>query len=274
MGRENYRLHCSRDSRMCSLLEQITQPKKFPATDRQVELSRYVVPPLLGVRILYASKTREADISVADYVAVLLAGMFVPFFLATTYSIEHLHASKSISYYIVSVLNAAQFFGRVLPGWASDFKHPYFGPEAWQFLGELSLGIMGFWWAQVYNLGGYIPWAVIYGFCSGLGITLPALVLPYICPNLAVYGTRIGMLYACAGIGFLISTPVASAANAATGGFLGAQVWTGATCVTAALCFLVTALEARKRRLLYEMGKRDRAERKIRGLLRNDKENS
>lgn len=184
--------------------------------------------------------------------------MFVPYFLATTYSTESLHSSTSIGFYVTSILNAAQFLGRVLPAWASDYKHAYFGPEAWQFIGELSLGIMGFWWAEVRSLGGYIPWLVLYGFFSGFALTLPAIVLPYICPNLAVYGTRIGMLYAFAGVGFLISTPVASAANAATASFLGSQVWTGATCVLASLLFLVTAFEARKRRLLYEMGKRDR----------------
>lgn len=184
--------------------------------------------------------------------------MFVPFFLATTYSTTSLHTSTSTGFYVISILNAAQFLGRVLPAWASDYRHSHFGPKTWQFVGELALGIMGFCRAGVHNLGGYIPWLILCGFFSGFALTLPAIVLPYICPNLAVYGTRIGMLYAFAGVGFLISTPLASAANMATGGFLGGQMWTGATCVGASLLFLVTAWEARRRRLLYEMGKRDR----------------
>ncbi|KAK4497665.1 hypothetical protein PRZ48_010318 [Zasmidium cellare] len=201
------------------------------------------------------------DVSYLAFIAsafLLLAGMFVPFFLATIYSASVLQTTTPISFYVISILNAAQFLGRVLPAWASDYKHSMFGPEAWQFTGELALGIMGFCWAGVHNLGGYIPWLIIYGFLSGFALTLPAIVLPYICPNLAVYGTRIGMLYAIAGIGFLISTPIATAANTASGGFLGSQMWTGATCVGASLLFLVTAFEARKRRLLYEMGKRER----------------
>ena len=195
----------------------------------------------------------------------------MPFFLATTYTITNLHTSTSLGFYFISVVNAAQFFGRVLPAWSSDFKHKYIGPEALQFLGELALGVLGFCWIAVDNIGGYTPWLILYGFFSSFAITLPAVVLPYICPNMAVYGTRIGMLYACAGMGFLISTPVASAANVATGGFLGSQLWVGATCVAACLLFSFTAVQARKQRLLYEMGKRSRKERKGRRLDQNEK---
>lgn len=164
--------------------------------------------------------------------------MFVPSFLATTFSTQVLQTSTPTSFYVISIINAAQFLGRITPAWASDFKHPYFGPEAWQFISYLALGILGFWWAKVHNLGGYIPWLIVYGFFSGFALTLPAIVLPYICPNLAVYGTRIGTLYAVAGVGFLISTPVASAANAATGSFLGGQVWTGLLVWLLVCCFL------------------------------------
>ena len=182
--------------------------------------------------------------------------MFVPFFLATTYSSSQLHTSPSTSFYLISVVNAAQFFGRVLPAWSSDYHHRFFGPEVNQFLGEFLMGILGFSWATVHNLGGFIPWLILYGFFSGMSVTLPAIVLPYICPNLAVYGTRLGMLYACAGVGFLISTPVAGAANASTGGCLGSQIWIGACCVAASLLFLITGIEVRNRRLLYQKGKR------------------
>ena len=63
------------------------------------------------------------------------------------------------------------------------------------------------------------------------------------------------MLYACGGVGILISVPVASAANESTRSFLGAQVWVGACCIAGVICFSATARRARKRRLLYESGK-------------------
>jgi len=185
---------------------------------------------------------------------VLLAGLFVPFFLVTIYSTGHLGVSASLSNYLLCVVNAAQFVGRVLPSWLSDFRYKQLGPELYLFLGEFALGILGFWWAAVHNVGGYIAWLVLYGFFSGAAITVPAIVLPFVCPNLAVYGTRIGMLYGSAGLGLLISTPIATTINT-NNLFLGAQMWTGAVCLCASLLFLVTAVEARRRRLLYEMGK-------------------
>lgn len=182
--------------------------------------------------------------------------MFVPFFLATAYSIQHLHANAGLSFYLISIMNAAQFFGRLLPAWLADHRHRILGPETFQFAGEAFMGILGFAWVGVGSFGDFIPWVIFYGFFSGMTVTLPAVVLPHICPNLAVYGTRVGMLYACAGVGLLISTPIASALNASSGGFLGAQLWTGACCLVASLLFVVTGLEIRERRLRYEMGRR------------------
>lgn len=187
---------------------------------------------------------------------LLYAAILVPFFLTPLFSTQSLGTSTDFSFYTLAILNAAQFFGRIIPAWSSDFHHKILGPELLLFVGEISAGILGFAWIAVHNVGGYIPWLIVYGFITGMGATLPAVVLPYICPNLAVYGTRVGMLYACAGVGFLISTPVASAANEDSGGFLGSQCWTGACCIAAGLLFGITAWEARQRRLLYEMGKR------------------
>src|ERR1700761_5738171 len=110
--------------------------------------------------------------------------MFVPFFLVSSFSSEHLGASTSTSFYLVSVVNAAQFFGRVLPAWSSDHHHKTLGPEAYQFFGELIMAILAFAWISVHNLGGFVPWLILYGFFSGMAVTLPAVILPHICPNL------------------------------------------------------------------------------------------
>jgi MFS family permease len=120
------------------------------------------------------------------------------------------------------------------------------------------MAFLAFCWIAVHNVGGFVAWLIFYGFFSGMAVTLPALVLPHISPSFAVYGTRLGVLYGCAGLGFLISTPIATAANSSTGGFLGSQVWTGVSCLVASLLFVGTGLEVRKRRLLYEIGKRRR----------------
>lgn len=216
------------------------------------------------------------DLPYVSFVAaglLLFAGLLVPYFLATDYASTTLHTSSDLSFYVLAVLNAAQFLGRVIPAILSD----WIGPELLLLGAEFMAGVLGFCWIAVdySSVAGYIVWLVAYGFISGMAVTLPPAVLPYICPNLAVIGTRLGMMYAVAGLGFLISSPVALAlvrvhADERTD-FLGAQAWVGACCICAAGCYLVTAIEARKRRRLYEDNGNKRSLYLIRG--KRDKTN-
>ena len=129
-----------------------------------------------------------------------------------------------------------------------------FDSKSYQFPGKFTMGVLAFCRISVPNLGGFVAWPVFYGFFSGIAVTLPAIVLPYVCPILAVYGTRLGMVHACTGAEFLTSAPVASAATSTTD-FLGSQIWTGACCFEASLYFILTGFKVLKRRLLCESRK-------------------
>ena len=188
-------------------------------------------------------------------ILLAFAALIVPFVLCTTFANAILHNTTDIAFYLLPCLNASQLFGRLVSGHASDYHQRIFGPETLLLISELATGILGFSWISVRSLGGYIVWLIAYGFMSGWITTLPAIVLPHICPNLAVYGTRLGMLYAAGGAGVLISVPVATAVNASSGRFIGAQVWIGVCFCVASGFFGFTAIRARRRRLLYERGK-------------------
>ena len=178
--------------------------------------------------------------------------MLVPFFLSTIFASNQLHVSPDLSFNLLAILNAAQFFGRVLPAWVSDFT----GAEIILLCANLTAGVLGLCWIAVRDLEGYIVWAIIFGFVSGMQATLPAIVLPYICPSLASLGTRLGMVYMAAGLGFLISAPVATVADGPTGvWFHGAQLWTGMCLMIATVFYTLTAWEAWKGRRLYETRK-------------------
>lgn len=204
------------------------------------------------------------DLPYATFTAagfLLFAGVLVPFFLTTTYAATALHTTPDLAFYTLSILNAAQFFGRILPALASD----YIGPEILLLGAMLATSAIGFAWIAVSSIGGYMAWLVFFGFASGMVVTLPAAVLPFVSPSLAVIGTRLGMLYALGGVGFLVSTPIASAVTQRTTSptnaltprsYLGAQVWIGAVCVAAAAVYSVTCVEAWRRRRLYESRKR------------------
>jgi MFS family permease len=179
---------------------------------------------------------------------LLFAGVLVPFFLVTIYAEQTLSTSTDMSFYLLAVLNASQLFGRVIPAFVSD----HVGGELMLFGAIVSAGILSLCWMAVYNLAGYVVWLVIYGFFSGAVVTLPAVVLPYLCPSMAVLGTRLGMVYAAGGVGFLISSPVALAINGSTGGYTGSQAWIGACSFVAAVFNAVAAKEAWSRRRLYK----------------------
>lgn len=183
----------------------------------------------------------------------LFCGVLVSFFLVPSFAhAPPVSASEDNAFYFLPVLNAAQFFSRIGSGALSDKA----GPELILLAAELAAAILGFTWIAVRSQAGVIVWIIFYGFVSGIMVTLPAAVLPYIYSSLAALGTRLGMVYAVAGLGVLVSMPVALALQDRAGGFLGAQVWVGAVCVVGMLFYLVTCREAWRRRRLYESRKR------------------
>lgn len=178
---------------------------------------------------------------------LIFIGILVPFFLAPAFSTS-VGASTNTAFYLVAVINTAQFFGRVIPSFLAD----YIGPEIMLSAAQFSAAVCAFAWIAVHNVPGFTALLIIYGFLSGLLATLPAVVTPFVCPSMAVYGTRLGMVYAMAGVGSLIGVPVAVYAQAGSGKWLGPQLWAGFTLLAGAGFFVVTCVKARRRRVVYD----------------------
>lgn len=168
----------------------------------------------------------------------------VTFFLTPTFAITALSTSETTAIYLLAVINAAGFFGQIIPAWLSD----YIGGEVMLCIAILLDGVLGFCWISAHTLGRYVVFLIFNGFASGMIITLPPIVMPYVCPSLAVLGTRLGMLYASAGLGGLIGTPIAISAANSTGGILGAQVWVGSCATVAAMFSAVYGVSAWRQR--------------------------
>ncbi|KAI1854761.1 hypothetical protein JX266_000879 [Neoarthrinium moseri] len=181
-------------------------------------------------------------------------GFLVPYILTPSFCLVGLDhpVSEDIAYYMLAVPNAAQMLGRIIP--AALVDHKFLGAETILMFNAAVTGILALCWIAVHNLGGFAAFLVLYGFFSGAVTTLPAFIIPYLSPSLAVIGTRMGIVYGAAGFGALIGAPVGLAADAAYGGqhnraFLGAQLWNGVTILFASCLCVYPLFEARKRRL-------------------------
>jgi hypothetical protein len=79
-----------------------------------------------------------------------------------------LNMSTSFSFYLLSIVNGASFFGRILPGILAD----RYGCFNLLFSAALSSGVVAFCWTGATTTAGVTIWSVAYGFASGVSIIL------------------------------------------------------------------------------------------------------
>ena len=90
-------------------------------------------------------------------------GLFNPFFYISSYAASH-GASAQTSFYMISIMNAATLFGRVIPGIVADRVGHY---NVMVFVLLVS-GFISFCWTAVHSLTGLVIWSIAYGFSSGV----------------------------------------------------------------------------------------------------------
>ena len=101
--------------------------------------------------------------------------------------------------------------------------------------------IVGFSWIAVGGLGGLIDFAVFYGFFSGSFVSLTPVVWAAICPNMKVFGTRVGMMAVCMATGLLVGNPIAGALIKGDD-FVPLQTFCGATVAVAGIMLILARL--------------------------------
>ena len=194
----------------------------------------------------------------SDFICLFLTAYFtycaalVPYFVTPAYALS-LGSSSTMATYLLAILNVAQIFGRIVPAWLSD----YIGGAYMLLIAIAVMGVMGLAWIGATTIPGFIAFLVFYGIVSGAVATLPATVIPYICPSPETLGTRIGMVYAAAGVGTLVGNPIALA----TAGhalrreqFLGAQLWMGLCALAGSAFFIIPARSASRNRATLRAG--------------------
>ncbi|RDW59587.1 hypothetical protein BP6252_12674 [Coleophoma cylindrospora] len=147
-------------------------------------------------------------------------GLFTLFFYITSYATS-LGLDDNLAYYLISILNAASLFGRILPGLLADRIGAYnvMVPAA-----ALS-GLICCCWTAVSSMAGVIILALAYGFASGALISLQGA-----CAAVVVqphdYGIAMGAVMSILSIAGLVGTPI-NGQILAHWGYLGVSLFSG-----------------------------------------------
>jgi MFS family permease len=169
-------------------------------------------------------------------------GFFNPIFYIEAYAIQKHAMGETLALYLVSILNAASVPGRIVPG----LLGLRFGPLNILLGSAIISGILSLCWIAISNAGGLITLAVLYGFFSGAFVSLPAVALTALTPNLQTLGTRMGMCSLLCGFGSLCGAPVAGAILDDARSYLGVQLYSGLTIgTTGVLLFFASLLKGR-----------------------------
>lgn len=160
-------------------------------------------------------------------------GLYIPIFYIISWAQVHIRTERNLSFYMLSVLNGASVFGRIIPGLLAD----KFGAP----LGLLTIncaiaGILAFVAIEVHDLGGLVVFAILYGFVAGGVVSLPGTVLASLAPSLDRVGTWMGMALCFAALGILIGNPIAGLIiNVPEDQFEGGFIFSGSFIMAAAV---------------------------------------
>ncbi|KAI0012626.1 major facilitator superfamily domain-containing protein [Xylariaceae sp. FL0662B] len=146
----------------------------------------------------------------------------------------------NLTTYLVSIINAASIFGRILPAHLGDVYGVFNVCILFTaFSGVISLAL----WLPAATTAPIIVFAVLYGFASGLTLAIiPALVASI--SDIQKLGFRVGTLYAFSSFGALFGSPIAGAiVTSQDGGYSGLKIFCGITLLAGAAFIIFSRIK-------------------------------
>lgn len=207
-----------------------------------ITLITLIVPNIvMKPRVLPASKRALIDWTAFKDVPFMVftlgsfigfMGLFMFFFYIQLYAITKQITDDNLAFYLLSILNAASVFGRIVPNFIADKV----GPLNIIVPCALMSGILILVLIPTHNLGGIVVVTLLYGFFSGTFVSLPPTIIVHMSPNRGLIGTRLGMSFSVVAVGALIGNPIAGAILDAKGF---TSVWIFGGCLVLAGSFLM-----------------------------------
>ncbi|KAK5132611.1 hypothetical protein LTR08_008810 [Meristemomyces frigidus] len=175
------------------------------------------------------------------FLAIL--GFFAPFFFVTTYAVS-LGMSPSFSFYLVSIVNGASLFGRILPGIVAD----RWGRFNMLAASAFTAGIIAFCWTTATSVAGLVVWSAAYGFASGAILSLQLACATTLVDSDSA-GAAVGAVMGSTSLATLFGTPIAGElvkyGYLALSCFSGAMLLAGASLIAASRLCQSRSLTAR-----------------------------
>ncbi|EXV04786.1 MFS transporter [Metarhizium robertsii] len=152
-------------------------------------------------------------------------GLYVFYYYISLYATEVAGTDQSLAKYLLAILNAGSFFGRLIPNWMAG----RYGLMNVQIIFGVISGALAFALLGIKTTGGVVAFTVVYGFVSAPYVSLPIPIVTSLSPDKSVWATRLGMSFAIIGLGALIGSPVAGAilGDSNNRNWTGLIVWCG-----------------------------------------------
>uniref|UniRef100_A0A0W0F6Z1 Major facilitator superfamily (MFS) profile domain-containing protein n=1 Tax=Moniliophthora roreri TaxID=221103 RepID=A0A0W0F6Z1_MONRR len=143
--------------------------------------------------------------------------------------------SPDLSFYLVSITNAASGFGRLSSAFMADRLGPinYFAPMT------IIAALLTYAWPFAQSIGSLVAVAIIYGFSSGAFVS--TFIMPvYEMGEISDVGRRTGMVMSIAEIGALVGPPISGAINHSSGSFEAVGYYAGTMVLFSASLLVLT----------------------------------
>lgn len=159
----------------CLTVKNAPQPPAVSSCDHDV--------PLEAGHEVEDKNAKKADLSILKQgaflsfcvgLALTYLGLLTPLFYISAYSIEQ-GVSPDTAFYLLSGLNAASFFGRLVPGILAD-KYGHFNLI---IAAAASSALVAFCWTKATSTAGLVVLSLAYGFASGVCLIQPLLAATY-----------------------------------------------------------------------------------------------
>ncbi|KAL4940610.1 hypothetical protein BDV06DRAFT_223906 [Aspergillus oleicola] len=201
-------------------------------------LMRTRFPPPAGKSAAIDFKALKDSRYATTTAAVFLVefAVFIPITYVSSFAL-HVGADETISYALIPLLNAGAIPGRFLPGLVADRLGRFNVMIITSLL--CSILTLALWIPIGANTAGIICYAVLFGFASGVAISLTPVCISQVC-RVEEYGQRNGTTFTIASIGTLTGIPIAGAIlQASQGQYRGLIGFGGGLYFAATVAFMV-----------------------------------